>query len=67
MPKCRQASAAFRPCSSYQTIMRSRRFAAQESSRAWTALADRGMFSQKFLMPAITQVYGTYLNELTER
>src|SRR3990170_7793704 len=65
MPKCRQVSAAFLPCSSYQSIMRSRCFASLESSRARTALTARGMFSQKFLIPAITHVYGIYLNEIT--
>ena len=45
-------------------------------SRCGTALAvsfapgpraARGMFSQKFLIPAITRVYGIYLNEFTDR
>src|SRR3970040_936233 len=65
MPKCRQVSAAFLPCSSYQSIMRSRCFASLESSRARTALTARGMFSQKFLIHAITHVYGIYLNEIS--
>src|SRR3990170_4506313 len=65
MPKCRQVSAAFLPCPSYHAIMRSRCFASLDSSRARTALTARGMFSQKFLIPRITQVYGFYLNELS--
>src|SRR3989304_10303065 len=67
MPKCRQVRAAFVPCSSYQSIMPSRCFASLESSRARTALTARGMFSQKFLIPAITHVYGIYLNEIREK
>ena len=47
--------------------MLSRCFASFESSSARTALADRGMFSQKFLITAITQVYGIYLNEIRVR
>src|SRR3989337_462090 len=67
MPKCRQVSAAFRPCSSYHCIIRNRCLASFDSSRARTALTERGMFSQKFLIPPITQVYGIYLNEITSQ
>jgi hypothetical protein len=38
--------------------------ASLDSSSARTALTDLGMFSQKFLIPAITRVSDIYLDEI---
>jgi len=35
-----------------------------DSSRGWTLLTALGMFRPSTLIPAITRVYGIYLNEI---
>src|SRR6266498_1444113 len=65
IPQCRQVSAAFRPCASYHSMILCLCFASFDGSTARIFPWCLVMSSQKFLIPARTQVYGIYLNEIT--